>query len=39
MVHRYWDIDTEQLHNILTENLNDLNRFLEEIRTAMNEKN
>ncbi|MCF8012339.1 MAG: DUF86 domain-containing protein [Clostridiales bacterium] len=35
LVHRYWDIDTEQLHNILANNLDDLDRFLYEIRTNL----
>lgn len=35
LVHRYWDIDTEQLYNILKYNLGDLDRFLTEIRTNL----
>lgn len=35
LVHRYWDIDTEQLHSILTEYLGDLDRFLTEIHSGM----
>lgn len=32
LVHRYWNVDTEYLYVILTGNLGDLDRFLEEIR-------
>ncbi|MHB8918488.1 MAG: type VII toxin-antitoxin system HepT family RNase toxin [Desulfocucumaceae bacterium] len=39
LVHRYWNVDTEFLHNILTTNLGDLDRFLDEIRTRLNGKN
>jgi len=35
LVHRYWDIDTEQLYNILKNNLGDLDRFLHEIRSNL----
>lgn len=35
LVHRYWDIDTQQLYNILKNNLVDLDRFLHEIRTNL----
>jgi uncharacterized protein YutE (UPF0331/DUF86 family) len=35
LVHRYWDIDTQQLYNILKNNLVDLARFLHEIRSNL----
>jgi len=35
LVHRYWDIDTQQLYNILKNNLVDLDRLLHEIRTNL----
>ena len=35
LVHRYWDIDTQQLYNILKNNLVDLDRFLHEIRSNL----
>jgi uncharacterized protein YutE (UPF0331/DUF86 family) len=35
LVHRYWDVDTKYLHGILTANLGDIDRFLDEIRSGL----
>lgn len=35
LVHRYWDVDTEFLYTVLTGNLDDLDRFLIEIRAGL----
>ena len=35
LVHRYWDVDPEQLYYILTNSLGDLDRFLAEVRSNL----
>ncbi len=35
LVHRYWDIDMKKIYEILSYNLDDLNCFLNEIRSSL----
>ncbi len=35
LVHRYWDVSTQKIYEILKHNLGDLDRFLDEIRSNL----
>lgn len=35
LVHRYWDINTEKIYDILQHNLDDLDHFLNELRSSL----